>query len=92
VPARFLSLDDVATELGISRSQAYALVRNGDVPAVKIGGRGQWRVERVRLEQWIEAAHDETARFIREHPFTGRAEADPAEEGRADNRRPSGDD
>ena len=23
----------------------YALVRNGDLPAIKIGGRGQWRVE-----------------------------------------------
>ena len=64
-----------------NRSQAYALVRNGDVPAVKIGGRGQWRVERVRLEQWIEAAYDATARFIREHPFTGQAEEDPAEVG-----------
>jgi len=84
VPARFLTLHDVAAELAISRSQAYALVRNGDVPAIKIGGRGQWRVERVRLEQWIEAAYDETARFIREHPFTGQAEEDPADEDRAE--------
>jgi excisionase family DNA binding protein len=51
--ARFLTLDHVADELAISRSQAYALVRNGSLPAMKVGGRGQWRVERTRLEQWI---------------------------------------
>ena len=75
-----MTLDDVAAELAISRSQAYALVRNGDVPAVKIGGLGQWRVERVRLEQWIEAAYDDTVRFIQEHPFTGHGEEDPTDD------------
>lgn len=74
MPARFLSLDDVATELAISRSQAYALVRNGDLPAMKVGGRGQWRVERARLEAWIDTAHEDTARFVTEHPLTGPVE------------------
>jgi excisionase family DNA binding protein len=68
---RFLTLDDVAEELAISRSQAYALVRNGTLPAMKVGGRGQWRVERSRLEQWIDQAHADTERFVNEHPFTG---------------------
>lgn len=67
---RFLTLDDVADELAISRSQAYALVRNGTLPAMKVGGRGQWRVERTRLEQWIEQAHVDTSRFVADHPFT----------------------
>src|SRR3954451_22138600 len=40
---RFLLLADVAEVLNISSSQAYALVRNGDLDAIKIGGRGQWR-------------------------------------------------
>lgn len=79
--SRFLNLDELAEELAISRSQAYALVRNGVVPAMKIGGRGQWRVERRRLEAWIEQAHDDTARFVQEHPFTESQEEDqpPAE-------------
>ena len=48
---RFLQLTDVAEILNISSSQTYALVRSGDLPAIKIGGRGQWRVERTVLER-----------------------------------------
>ena len=80
MPARCLTLDEVAEELAISRSQAYALVRHGDLPAMKIGGRGQWRVDRDRFEQWIQATHDDTARFIREHPFNGQPDDDPPED------------
>ena len=36
---RFLQLADVAEVLNISAAQAYALVRSGDLPAIKIGGR-----------------------------------------------------
>lgn len=50
---RFLTLGQVADELNVSRSQVYALVRAKTITAVKIGGRGQWRVERVRLEEYI---------------------------------------
>jgi excisionase family DNA binding protein len=66
---RFLTLSDVAEVLNISAAQAYALVRHGDVPAVKIGGRGQWRVEAKELEVYIGRLYDETAAFIAEHPF-----------------------
>ena len=59
--ARFLTLDDVADELTVSRAQAYALVRSGALPAIKIGGRGQWRVERTKLEDYIAAAYRDTA-------------------------------
>ena len=45
---RFLQLADVAETLNISSAQVYALVRSGDLPAIKIGGRGQWRVEAIR--------------------------------------------
>jgi len=46
---RFLTLDQMADELNTSRSQVYALVRDRSIIAVKIGGRGQWRVERAQL-------------------------------------------
>lgn len=72
---RFLTLADVAETLAISASQAYALVRNGDLPAIKVGGRGQWRVEASALEDYIARMYAETADFVRTHPFTG-AEAD----------------
>ncbi len=38
---RFLTLADVAETLNISSAQAYALVRSGDLRAIKVGGRGQ---------------------------------------------------
>jgi prophage regulatory protein len=50
---RFLTPDDVAAELACSRVQVMALLRSGDLPGVKIGGRGQWRVERWKFEEWI---------------------------------------
>ncbi len=67
---RFLTLSDVAELLSISAAQAYALVRTGDLPAVKIGGRGQWRVEAEQLEVYIRRLYDETASFIERHPFS----------------------
>lgn len=66
---RFLTLADVADVLNISASQAYALVRNRELEAIKIGGRGQWRVERAKLEAYIEQMYDQTRQFIDEHPF-----------------------
>jgi len=67
---RFLQLADVAEILNISGSQAYALVRRGDLRAVKIGGRGQWRVEATELEAYIQRLYAESERFVAEHPFT----------------------
>ena len=58
---RFLQLADVAEVLNISANQVYALVRRGDIPAVKIGGRGQWRVEATELEKYIERLYTETS-------------------------------
>ena len=66
---RFLQLADVAEVLNISANQVYALVRRGDIPAVKIGGRGQWRVEREQLEQYIARMYDQTRAFVSAHPF-----------------------
>ncbi len=72
---RFLTLADVAEVLNISASQTYALVRNGDLEAIKIGGRGQWRVEREKLENFIARMYDQTKHFVDAHPFT-EADAD----------------
>jgi excisionase family DNA binding protein len=66
---RFLQLADVAEVLNISANQVYALVRRGDIPAVKIGGRGQWRVERDKLESYINRMYDQTRQFVADHPF-----------------------
>lgn len=78
VEQRFLLLSDVAEILNISASQAYALVRNEELKAIKIGGRGQWRVERTALEEYIARAYSETQAFIRANPL-GRAESVPSD-------------
>jgi len=59
---RFLTLADVAEILNVSPSQAYTLVRSGELPAIKVGGGGRWRVERAVLEAWIEAKYEEARR------------------------------
>jgi excisionase family DNA binding protein len=66
---RFLSLSDVSEVLNISAAQAYALVRRGDLPAIKIGGRGQWRIEASELEAYIERQYSQTRDFIERHPW-----------------------
>ena len=48
--ARFLTLSDVAELLNIAPAQVYTLVRTGELPAIKIGARGQWRVEDKAIE------------------------------------------
>ena len=70
---RFLTLADVAEVLNVSASQAYALVRSGELRGIKVGGRGQWRVESAELERYIARAYDDTSRYVREHPFTDAA-------------------
>jgi excisionase family DNA binding protein len=65
-------LSDVATELNVSDSQVYHMVRSGELPAIKIGGRGQWRVERAKLEEYIQQKYAETAMWVDNNPLTDR--------------------
>jgi len=74
VTSRFLQLADVAEILNISAAQTYALVRSGELPAIKIGGRGQWRVERTALEDYIQRCYRETEAFVASHPLGTREE------------------
>jgi excisionase family DNA binding protein len=78
---RFMALADVADVLNISISQVYALVRRGELRAIKVGGKGQWRVENAELERYIEGAYQAADEFIREHPFPELADADARETG-----------
>ncbi|MET0838622.1 MAG: helix-turn-helix domain-containing protein [Marmoricola sp.] len=68
-PPRFLQLADVAEVLNISGAQVYALVRRQELKAIKIGGRGQWRVEASELEAYIQRAYADAEQFVRDHPF-----------------------
>lgn len=61
---RFLLLADVADILNVSAIQARALVLSGELPAIKVGGRGQWRIEASELEAYIERKYAETRAMI----------------------------
>lgn len=74
---RFLRLPEVAEILNVAHSQVYHLVRTNELKAIKIGKRGQWRVERSALEEFIQSRYDDTARFIEQHPMSaGEVELD----------------
>lgn len=76
---RFLTLADVAETLNTSSAQVYALVRRGELPAIKLGGRGQWRVEATKLEEYIKGLYRATEQYVEAHPFV---ESDPADDHR----------
>lgn len=73
---RFVPLSDVAEMLSISASQAYALVRSGELRAIKVGGRGQWRVEVSEIESYIERSYAATAHILQEEREQERQKAD----------------
>lgn len=73
---RFLLMADVAEQLNVSTSQVYHMVRSGELPAIKVGGRGQWRIERAKLEEYIERKYAETAEWVRSNPLVDRSDDD----------------
>ena len=75
IQPRYLTLEDVATYLSVSVPQVYALVRSGGLPAIKIGGRGVWRVDRDQLDAYLDKLHEETQEWARKHPLNPREKA-----------------
>ena len=67
---RFLTLADVQELLSISQVQAYSLVRSGDLPAIQVGGRNQWRVEATELEAYIQRQYEVTRQRIADQSLT----------------------
>lgn len=78
VEARFLTLTDVSETLNVTLAQTKALVRSGDLSAIKIGGRGAWRVERSALEEYIERMYSQTREFIAREQTGGAEQRDQA--------------
>jgi len=66
---RFLTLADVGEVLNVSASQAYALVRSGELPAIKVGGNGHWRIERVGSDHLEVGATQERSGRVWTVPF-----------------------
>ncbi len=49
----FMTTDDVLGYLRINARTVYRLIKNGEIPAVRIGR--QWRVRRRDLDSWLDS-------------------------------------
>lgn len=47
---------EVARLLGLSLGTTYALVRDGSIPATRLGGR--WVIPKQRFHSWLDAPQD----------------------------------
>ncbi|MDQ3751284.1 MAG: helix-turn-helix domain-containing protein [Actinomycetota bacterium] len=72
VEPRLLTLDDVATYLAVSVRQVYSLVRSNELPGIKIGGRGIWRVDRRELDAYVDRLRRDTEEWVNAHPLSTR--------------------
>ena len=61
---RFLSIADVAEQLAVSTGQIRTLIRSGELRAIQVGGRGQWRIEVTELEDYIQRQYSAAQQHI----------------------------
>ncbi len=66
-PGRFLTLTDVAEVLALTAAEVVALVRSGELPAIRLGSIGQWRVEQSALAAFIADKYEEARRITLWH-------------------------
>ncbi|PWU48892.1 hypothetical protein DLJ46_10635 [Micromonospora globispora] len=56
---------EVAKLLGLSLGSTYALVRDGTIPATRLGGR--WLIPRNRFHAWLDGVTEQPAATGTEH-------------------------
>lgn len=61
---RFLTIEQAAEELNVKQSLIRGLIRTGELRAIQIGGRGQWRIGRQDIEDYVTAAYRRTEERI----------------------------
>jgi excisionase family DNA binding protein len=59
---RFLTVADAAEILAVDVAAVDELIRSGELPAIRVGSSGPWRIERTQLEVWIEEQYELTRR------------------------------
>lgn len=68
---RFLTLADITEILQVPMSTVRALVRNGEIRAIQVGGKGTWRVERNEFEAYIQRCYEQSDARSQELPTSG---------------------
>lgn len=64
--SKFLTIADVAEILNVSAGQIRTLIHKGELPAIQVGGRGQWRIEEAALDQYVAEHYQHTRALIAE--------------------------
>lgn len=59
---RFLTLADVADVLNLTVAEVTELVKSRELPAIRMGAKGPWRVEDTALEAFIATRYEEARR------------------------------
>jgi excisionase family DNA binding protein len=63
-PRKFLTVEQVADELNVKQSLIRAQVKNGELRALQIGGRGVWRIGANDIEDCMAETYRRTAECI----------------------------
>jgi excisionase family DNA binding protein len=61
---RLLTLSEAADLLQVSTRTLQRMIRNGQLPAFKVGG--QWRLRETQLRQWVENRENPLAKSEKE--------------------------
>lgn len=61
---RLLKLHDLAELLGVPDGAVLGMARSGELPAVRIGKRDPWRVDRRRLEERLDEFKIKSATWV----------------------------
>lgn len=55
---KWLTIDELASYIKLSRTKLYGMAQRGEIPASKIGS--QWRFDRETIDRWMKA-HSNTS-------------------------------
>ena len=57
--AKVLTICETSAILRVSRPTILALIRSGQIPAVRIGQRGQWRIDESAIVELLRGGRGE---------------------------------
>lgn len=66
---RLLTLSEAANLLQVSTRTLQRMIRNGQLPAFKVGG--QWRLRETQLRQWVESRETSPVKVEKEDGDNG---------------------
>lgn len=75
---RFLDVDAVAREFAVTKHQVYSLLKSGELPAIQIGPKRVWRIERSKIEDYIERQYAATRAAVERGEMTAIPEGNEA--------------